>query len=414
MVERLEAEVTVVGAGPAGIAAACTAAETGSKVLLLDESFSPGGQIWRRGVKGSPAAAKRWLDRLKESGAYRIDAASVVDIGPENELVVDCNGSRLEVKANTLILATGSRELFLPFPGWTLPGVVGIGAAQALLKAGLSIRNVPTIVAGTGPLILPVASALSAAGACLDLVADQVPGRDLMRFAASLWRHPRKAFEASRYRLRFLGCSFLAGVWVVRADGDDRLREVELTDGTRTWKQRCELLCCSYGLVPNVELPNRSGCRIEQGRVLVDDNQQTSVEGVLCAGEVTGIGGVDLALIEGQIAGLSVTGRETPPGLIARRDRLEQFAKQLSSTFALRSELKQRLMPTTTICRCEDVEWSQIDPEWNFRQAKLYTRVGMGPCQSRVCGPALSYLCDWEPGSIRPPVKTCPIKVLGS
>jgi NADPH-dependent 2,4-dienoyl-CoA reductase/sulfur reductase-like enzyme len=414
MVDRLEAEIAVVGAGPAGISAACTAAETGLKVLLLDESWSPGGQIWRRGVKGPPPAARRWLDRLKQSGARRVDATSVVDVGPDNELIADREGSRLEVKADTLILATGSRELFLPFPGWTLPGVVGIGAAQALLKSGLSIRNVPTIVAGSGPLILPVASALSAAGACLDLVAEQVPGGDLMHFAASLWRHPRKLLEASRYRLRFLGCSFLAGVWVVRADGDDRLREVELTNGARTWKQRCELLGCSYGLVPNVELPIRIGCQIVQDRVLVDDSQQTSVDGVLCAGEVTGIGGVDLALIEGQIAGLSVAGKETSSELISRRNRLQRFAAQLSSTFGLRSELKQRLTPTTMICRCEDVEWRQIDPEWDFRQAKLYTRVGMGACQSRVCGPVLSYLCGWQTGSIRPPVKTCAIKVLGS
>jgi NADPH-dependent 2,4-dienoyl-CoA reductase/sulfur reductase-like enzyme len=414
MVELRETEVAVVGAGPAGIAAATTAAEAGAKVCLVDESWSPGGQIWRGGIKGPPSKSKRWIDRLSRSSVECIDRATVVDIGPANELILERDGARIEVGARSLILATGARELFLPFPGWTLPGVIGIGAAQALLKAGLSIRNTPTIVAGTGPLVLPVASALSAAGACLDIVADQVSGRALMRFAASLWRYPGKWVEAARYRLRFLGCSYLTGLWVVSAAGDHRLREVELTDGDRTWRQRCELLCCSYGLVPNIELAVRLGCATDRDRVTVDELQQTSVDSVYAAGESTGIGGVELAVVEGQIAGLAAAGLESiPPRLVTGRDRLGRFAESMGSTFAPRAELRDRLTPSTTICRCEDVDWSQIDPSWDSRQAKLYSRVGMGTCQSRVCGPALSYLCGWKMGSVRPPIKACGVGVLG-
>ncbi len=415
MAERRETEVAVVGAGPAGIAAATTAAEAGAKVLLVDESWSPGGQIWRGGVKKPPSASQRWIDRLNRSSVESIDRASVIDIGPASELIIEREGSRIEVGTRSLILATGARELFLPFPGWTLPGVVGIGAAQALLKGGLSIRNTPTIVAGTGPLVLPVASALSAAGACLDIVAEQISGRALIRFAASLWRYPGKWVEAARYRLRFLGCSYLTGLWVVGAAGDHRLREVELTDGHRTWKQSCELLCCSYGLVPNVELALWLGCAIDRDRVTVDDLQRTSVDRVFCAGESTGIGGVGLALVEGQIAGLAAAGIESIPSrLTSARIRLGRFAESMSSTFAPRAELRDRLTPSTTVCRCEDVVWSQIDPSWDSRQAKLYSRVGMGICQSRVCGPALRYLCGWEMGSVRPPIKACEVGVLGS
>jgi len=413
MADQVVADVAVVGAGPAGIAAAIVAAESGSRVVLLDETEGPGGQIWRGGVKGPGGGSRRWVERLQRSEIERIHEAVVVDVDSGPMLIAERRGARLEVVAERVILATGARELFLPFPGWTLPGVVGIGAAQALVKGGLSIRNVPTIIAGTGPLVLPVASSLSAAGACLDIVAEQIPSRELMRFALALWRTPRKWIEAARYRLRFLGCSYLTGHWVLAALGDDRLQEVELTDGLRKWTQHCELLCCSYGLVPNLELPTLLGCSVENERVVVDETQQTSIEGVYCAGEPTGIGGVELALCEGRIAGLAAAGKTPiPSGLLASRNRLQDFGHLLRTTFALRGELKDRLTPSTTICRCEDVSWGQIDPKWDFRQAKLYTRLGMGCCQSRVCGPAMSHLCDWKSGSVRPPIKECALQTL--
>ncbi|MEJ2086143.1 MAG: FAD/NAD(P)-binding oxidoreductase [Acidobacteriota bacterium] len=413
MADRLVADVAVVGAGPAGIAAAVTASESGSGVVLVDESEAPGGQIWRPGVKGPAGRSRRWVERLQRPGIERIHEAAVVDVDSGPLLIVERRGVRLEIMAERVVLATGARELFLPFPGWTLPGVVGIGAAQALVKGGLSIRNVPTIIAGTGPLVLPAAASVAAAGACLDIVAEQIAAKELMRFAMALWRYPHKWVEAARYRLRFLGCSYLTGHWVLSAHGDGRLQEVELTDGRRKWSQHCELLCCSYGLVPNLELPTLLGCRIEDESVIVDETQQTSIEGIYCAGEPTGIGGVELALCEGRIAGLAAAGTTPiPAGLLASRSRLDRFAQLLRSTFALRAELGERLTPSTTICRCEDVSWGQIDPEWDFRQAKLYTRLGMGCCQSRVCGPAMRHLCDWDSGSVRPPVKSCSLQTL--
>ena len=413
LTDRSEVEVVVVGAGPAGIAAATVAAEGGAQVLVIDENGSPGGQIWRGGVEGPPLPAKRWLKRFERAGVECLRSAAVIDISAGGSLIVEQDAKRLDIVAQKIVLATGARELFLPFPGWTLPGVVGIGAAQALLKGGLRIRNVPTIVSGTGPLVLPVASALSAAGASLDLVAEQADIGELVRFASALWRYPGKLVEAARYRLRFLGCSYLSGHWVVSAHGDSRLREVEMTDGKRIWSQPCELLCSSYGLVPNIELAQWLGCDIEGDRVVVGSDQQTTVEGIFCAGEPTGVGGVELALVEGQIAGLVASDRgDIADQLVRARQRLKRFEALLASAFRPRAELRARLTPTTTICRCEDVEWNQIEPEWGFRQAKLYARVGMGVCQSRVCGPALSFLCGWETGTVRPPVKSCKIETL--
>ncbi len=142
--------------------------------------------------------------------------------------------------------------------------------------------------------------------------------------------------------------------------------------------------------------------------VRVDGEQQSSVDGVLCAGEVCGIGGVDSALAEGQIAGLVAAGQPIDPSLLDQRRAARRFARRLERTFAPRRELADRIDAGTLICRCEDVAWGAVDPEWSMRQAKLYRRIGMGPCQGRICGAALEHLCGWEPDSVRPPLKPVP------
>ena len=175
MTERLSAQVVVVGAGPAGIAAAITAAEAGADTLLLDENLAAGGQIWRPGVKGTPAPARRWIARLQGSGARIESAASVFVVRDERTLLVERNGEPLAVSWDRLVLATGARELFLPFPGWTLPNVMGIGGAQAMIKSGAQVSGMRVVVAGSGPLMLPVAATLAKAGAKLEIDAEQAP-----------------------------------------------------------------------------------------------------------------------------------------------------------------------------------------------------------------------------------------------
>ncbi len=310
MPEPLRARVVVVGAGPAGIAAAAVAAEVGSSVLLLDEAPSPGGQIWRSGSRSRlPATARRWLDRLHRSGARVVSEATVIDAEFPPHLIVDRRGRRLDVQAECVILATGSRELFLPFPGWTLPGVLGVGGAQALSKTGVSFRDRRVVIAGSGPLLLPVAAALVRDGARLITVAEQA--------SRQIGHGLRLGPVASTCR-----SSWRPGVCVPplrsrpteRASGWRGLKEMEtvssvtLTDGSNSWIEACDILCSSYGLVPNVELAVWLGCSLHGGAVEVDDDQVTSVGSVFCVGEPTGIGGSDLALVEGQIAGLVAAG----------------------------------------------------------------------------------------------------------
>ncbi|HLA76005.1 MAG TPA: FAD/NAD(P)-binding oxidoreductase, partial [Vicinamibacteria bacterium] len=397
MAEVQQVEVAVVGAGPAGVAAASRAAEAGARVLVLDEAPAVGGQIWRSSPGGQdpPIAARRWLERLRVSGARVRPGFVVVDAPePHSLLAASSDGATLRVQAGALVIATGARERFLPFPGWTLPGVLGAGGAQALLKSGASFGGLRVAVAGSGPLLLPVAAALRRGGAKLVTVVEQAPAARLLRLAASLLRQPRKLRDALAYRLAFPTTAYRVGTWVTAAHGDDRLEAITLSDGTRA---PCDVLAIGYGLTPNLELPSLIGCSIEKDGVRVGETQETSVPDVYAAGEITGIAGVDQALLEGQIAGLAAAGRaEAARPLFAARARCLSFAHSLAVAFALRPELKRLAPPDTIVCRCEDVPLDRLNPGWDPRQAKLATRCGMGACQGRVCGSALEFLLGWS------------------
>jgi NADPH-dependent 2,4-dienoyl-CoA reductase/sulfur reductase-like enzyme len=341
---------------------------------------------------------------------YRVTVADAVATEGRFELTAERGGEPLAVRADRLVLATGARELFLPFPGWTLPGVVGVGGLQALLKTGLEVRGRRLVVAGSGPLLLPVAALAATAGAHLLLVAEQAPPRAVRRFARGLWRHPGKLAQAVRYRWRARRAAYRPGAWVTAAAGDDRVREVTLTDGAESWSGRCDLLAVGYGLVPETALARLLGCAVEAGRVAVDERQGTSVPGVYCAGEPTGVGGAELALVEGRLAGRAAAGVDEGWKALARaRRRLTAFASRLERAFAPREELRSLARPETVVCRCEDVRCERLAPYGGWREAKLATRCGMGPCQGRVCGPALEWSRGWEPDSVRPPVK--PVRV---
>jgi NADPH-dependent 2,4-dienoyl-CoA reductase/sulfur reductase-like enzyme len=402
------ADVLVIGGGPAGIAAAARAAEAQRHVLLIDESPELGGQIWRHRAQGAvPPNARTWLSRVETSGAKMLRGTAVVDIHDEGDdftVTAEHNGVPVVVRAHAIVLATGARERFLPFPGWTLPGVIGVGAAQALLKSGMSFTGKRVVISGSGPLLLPVAGSLREAGASVLLVAEQAAWRSVTRFASGLVRRPSTMLQALRYRAALRRTPYHFGQWVTAARGNGRVEEADITDGSSTRTIACDVLCAAFGLVPNTELAQLLGCTIERGSVVVDARQQTNRTNVFCAGEPTGIGGMDLALIEGQIAGLSAAGRDAD-ALAARRNRLRSLAHAMERAFAPREELRALAMPDTIVCRCEDVRLGAIDRNWTMRKAKLYTRAGMGPCQGRVCGAALQFLHGWPPDTVRLPAE---------
>ena len=412
MAER--ADLAVIGAGPAGIAAAVAAASAGKRVVLLDEGFRPGGQIWRHRPSGVPAEARSLLERLEALPVRILSGASVFDAEAAWRLSVSQGERRITVEAAALILATGARERLLPFPGWTLPGVMGAGGGQALLKEGLEIHDEPVLVAGTGPLLLPVAASVRKAGGRLWGVLEQAPWRRVLGMAALLAAHPAKARQALGLGWDLRGVPYRPGWWVAEALGRERLEAVRLTDGHRVEEMPCRWLFCGFGLVPNVEAGRGLGCEGTHEGLRVDEAQATFVSGVFAAGEVCGVAGVDAALAEGTIAGLAAAGAwepEAPEGLRLRKARAKArgMGSRMEVVFALRPELRSLPRPDTIVCRCEDVPFGAIDPAWDARETKLCTRAGMGPCQGRVCGPNLIYQFGHTQDSVRIPWKSAPL-----
>jgi NADPH-dependent 2,4-dienoyl-CoA reductase/sulfur reductase-like enzyme len=400
----LDFEIVVVGAGPAGLAAASCAAESGRRVALVDDTPWLGGQIWR-GQNGRPRQALDWIERFEKCGAALLDRTGVIAVPRPGLLLAEHDDGPREIGWAKLILATGARELFLPFPGWTLPGVMGPGGMQSLVKNGWPVRGRRVVVAGSGPLLLAVAAGLRDCGANVISVAEQAPWARVLGFGLGLLAHPRKLWQGAQLKARLLGAPFRCGVWPVRADGGEQIRGVTLTNGETTWREECDFLACGFGLVPNVELPLAAGCELRDGFVRVDQWQAASAEGIYCAGEPTGVGGADCALVEGRIAGYAAAGQAArAEKLFGQRAAWHKFRAALAEAFALRPELTRLAEEDTILCRCEDVALGKMRGHNDWRDAKLQTRCGMGPCQGRVCGAAAKVVLGWGMESVRPPV----------
>lgn len=423
-----KAQVVVVGAGPAGLAAAVRASEAGCTTLLLDREPRPGGQIWRPSTdapkKSDPATP--WLERLEATGAELVSGSTVVwgeAHGGGVSLLAETPGGPCRLEAEQLILATGAHELFLPFPGWTLPGVFGAGGLQALIKGGWPVEGRRVVVAGSGPLLLVVAAELRRRGARVVGLAEQAPRRRLAGLLPAVLRRPAKLLQLGSLGRELRGSPRHHATWPERVEGDGRVESVTLRSaGGRSHELAADLLACGFGLVPELRLARLLGCAIDDasagGRVRVDDEQRTTVPRVFCAGEPTGIGGVDLALAEGELAGLAAARSAGLGGrsdaavrrllrrrLIRRREGHRRFASALEKAFSLRPELFALAADDTVVCRCEDVRWLALRHASDARQAKLQHRCGMGPCQGRICGPALERLKGWPGGTTpRPPL----------
>ncbi|HSU24749.1 MAG TPA: FAD/NAD(P)-binding oxidoreductase [Pyrinomonadaceae bacterium] len=404
------AEVVVVGAGPAGLAAA-SAASRYTHVTIVDDNPKVGGQIWRveLGKNRSPHA-KQFIESLDAGNITLLNNAAVFSIDGERKLSVNCPDGTIEIGWEKLIIATGARERFLPFPGWTLPNVMGAGGLQAMVKGGLKVSGKRVVVAGTGPLLIAVAEYLKRKGAVIAAIAEQAAASKVNRFGFGLIASPSKLKQAIALKAKLLGVRYMTDCWVTSANGDGRLESVTLTRRGKTWSVDCDFLACGYHLVPNLELAMMLGCNIADGSVAVDELQDTSIENVYCAGEPTGIAGVDSAVVEGTIAGLAATGEiGAARKLFAKRDKARRFGEAMNRAFELRDELRSLARDETIVCRCEDVEYGRLTEFDNFREAKLQTRCGMGPCQGRVCGAATEFLFGWERPIVRPPI--FPVKI---
>ena len=408
-------DVLVIGAGPAGIAAACAAAESGALVAVIDNNPRAGGQIWRGETReqAHTPEAQSWLEKFAAQRIECFPSTEIVDRIHPGLLLAQSNGIARELAYKKLILCTGARELFLPFPGWTLPNVMGAGGLQALVKSGLPIAGRKVVIAGSGPLLLAVAAHLREHGAEIRIIAEQVPFHRLASFATSLFFSKSKFAQALAIRRKLFGVPYKTSCWPIRAEGRDKIESVTLRRGSKIWKEPCDYLACGFHLVPNIELASLFGCEIRGGFVRVNELQESSVQGIFCAGELTGIGGVDSAIVEGQIAGFAAAGQTARAAQFSReKNSAAHFADALRRAFALRHELRAIATPETIVCRCEDVKFARLQSYPSWRNAKLQTRCGMGPCQGRICGPATQFLFGWKPESVRPPVFAAPLEIL--
>ena len=301
-------------------------------------------------------------------------------------------------------------------------GIVGAACAMECARAGLKIAVLDRGPVGAG-----------STGACMGhivVMEDSEAQFSLTRYSRQLWHEiaPQLPEEVEYDQVGTLWIAtddeemaevrrkeLFARKHGLRAEGLKRVEIVTLTNGQKYWTEHCDYLACGFGLVPNVELPIMFGCALRGGVVQVNERQETSVPRVFCAGEPTGVGGVDCALVEGEIAGLTASGRSTKTVvLFGQRRRWHAFRRALNEAFRLREELKTISAADTLVCRCEDVSFGRLRGFSSWRDAKLQTRCGMGPCQGRICGGATHILFGWDMESVRPPVLPSSIETLAT
>jgi NADPH-dependent 2,4-dienoyl-CoA reductase/sulfur reductase-like enzyme len=405
------ADLLIIGAGPAGMAAALAAAPSGARIVLLDDNPLPGGQIWRDGPQAQlPNPARQMRERLEACSNIRRHSGTrvIACAGPKQLLVEDADRGWL-IGYDKLILCTGARELLLPFPGWTLPGVTGAGGLQALIKGGLPVQDERIVISGSGPLLLASAATAKHNGARILRIAEQASAAAVAGFAAQLPRWPNKLMQS----ITLFDHHYRPGTHVLAALGNERLEAVRLQQQGKIVELECDRLACGFGLIPNTQLGQALGCELEDQAIAVDAWQATRRADHYAAGECTGFGGSELALVEGAIAGHAAVGElESARALWPRRTRWQGFANALNKAFTLDPQLKSLAQPDTLVCRCEDVPYAALAGHTDWREAKLASRCGMGACQGRVCGGALQHLFGWQPSAPRPPFSPARIETL--
>ncbi|MEU6644679.1 FAD/NAD(P)-binding oxidoreductase [Saccharomonospora sp. NPDC046836] len=424
-------DIAVLGAGPAGLAAAAAAGRGGAHVVLLDGGPRVGGQFWRHRQGDSGRGHRHWstVERLR---------AAVPDFRPGQavwHVERTGNGFTVHTATNTLacrkmIIATGAYDRQLPFPGWTLPGVFTAGGAQALLKGHGVTAGRRVVVAGTGPFLLPVATGLAHAGAQVVGVFEAGAPTAFARHPRVLAANPGKLAEGAWYAAALARhrIPFRTRHAVIAADGEGEVEAVTVARVDSQWRIvpgsarriACDTLAVGYGFTPQLEIPLQLGCAAELGLdgsliACADERQRSSVPGVYLAGEVCGVGGAELSLVEGELAGLHAAGVTPDRRLVRRRATLRAFAAALHATYPVQSGWQEWLAEDTQVCRCEEVSAGAIrrtitelgasDP----RSVKLLARPGMGLCQGRVCGHAVACLTGEPTAAALQGIATRPI-----
>ncbi len=455
-----DAPLVVIGAGPAGLSAAASAASLGLPVTLLDEQPQVGGQIYRgierRNKAVDSALGEDYLrgrslldDLAKQRNVTVLNGAVVWQITPEREVYYSREEQASLIRAGSVIIATGAQERPMPFPGWTLPGVMAAGSAQALLKSSALVATGSTVLVGSGPLLYLIACQCLRAGGQIDAIVETAPRSNAYRAARHL-PGALRAHEYLRYGVRLLreirahGIARYVCASDIRALGDRRVSSLEFkTERGDNERIPCSLLLAHNGVVPNVQMTRALGLTHDW-----DDLQrcwrphtgtagQTAIEGIYVAGDAGGITGARAAEHLGRIAALHIALSHRAITFADYSTRVSRERRALSHHVSVRAFLDALYAPSqeflcpddaTIVCRCEEVTAGQIREFVKLgclgpNQTKAFGRPGMGPCQGRLCGLTVSEIIarsrdvpidDVGYYRVRPPIKPLTLGELAS
>jgi len=449
-------DLAVIGAGPAGVPAAVTAARAGARVTLIDENGLPGGQYFKQTVVTTagdlpPLLAENFrqgrdlLADLSHPNITFLSHTLVWNLTPDRTLSLFGPDGPQTRTARQVIIAAGAHERVMPFPGWTLPGVMTVGGAQLLLKGQRLLAGRRILLAGTGPLLTVAGAQLLQAGANIAAVLELQPPGAMAAAARHVLGHWDKIGQAMRSgrQLQRAGVPVKFGHAVVRALGENSVSGAVIArvdaaghprPGTETTLD-VDTILLNFGFAPDTRLTQLAGCdhhfapELGGWAAVTDEAMQTTRPGIFAAGEVRGIGGVDAALPEGRLAGLSAAralghsiDTATGPLLRAARQARALIAR-LNVLFSPPTGLTALAAADTPVCRCEEIPAAEIRAAAQagivtLNNLKPWTRAGMGRCQGRVCGSILAHLLADETGqplaavgqfTVRPPVKPVPL-----
>lgn len=435
-------EILILGAGPAGVGAALALATCGVKALIVDAGSAAGGQVYRPlpGNFEPGDAVDLGPDYLEGERQRRLLADSGVDtafgrlvwsIG--TDLRVDALGpdGPESWRPKGIVAATGATERVVPFPGWTLPGVMGLAAATILLKSQCVLPGKRVLVAGCGPLLFAVANAVMKGGGQVVALADLAGPGTWLRALPALLGRPRDLLRGAYWMARVgaKGVPMLFRHTVSEARASDAGLEVSLgaVDAAgrpiQSASERtlvADSLVIGHGLIPATEAVRLLGAEMyfdaEAGGWVpqLDDDQRASRPGLYAAGDGTGVRGAAAAFLAGQIAGMTAAldlgridaghhARATGP-LRRRLARAQRFGRAMARLMAPRSGQVEAIAYDTVVCRCEDVTRAEVEEALergaaDVNQLKSWTRCGMGPCQGRMCGDTVAQIVAARTGS---------------
>jgi thioredoxin reductase len=423
-------DIVVIGAGPAGMAAARAAAGTGLRVALVDLYAQPGGQYAmaaspvfpRLADSAAPAGGREGARLLQGAGVNFAGRAEVFGLEEGFRVGINQGGRARIMRAEAIVVAAGAHEVVHPFPGWTLPGVITAGAAQRLLKGSGVAPGRSVVVAGNGPFLYAVAQSFELADLRLRAIVDT--GAGTIKASTALLAFPERWSDAIRLwrDARAVADQVVTGHAVVEALGERQVEAIRIAPiiagrierGRSRLIEGVEALCIGHGFAPVIDLTAAMNVRHAYDESLggwhcVADplSGATSMPGLFAAGETTGLGGAGPAELSGELAGLGAAAalgkavsRSAIEALASRLRRARDFSRALAQLWPTPPSLKRLAAPDTCLCRCEDVPRSAVDAALedgaaDLGQAKLWSRAGMGLCQGRFCGTTLrTYVAD--------------------